>query len=1460
MRKFLPSLLLLLTLLGAAARAEDRPAAKPSLDRLFDALTAVRTFKEVAISPDGQRVAWVEVLPDKAGDPLPPSEIYVADLRSPEAEPRRITAGNGTAAHAEHSLAWSPDGSRLAFLSDREKKGQLQLYLASADRGPIRKVTNLTGHLAGPRWSPGGGQIALLFIENATRTPGPVEAGSAEVGVVEEKVEEQRLALVNLDYGRARLLSPADLHVYEFDWSPDGERFVAVAAHGSGDNNWYIARLYTLEAGSGALKQILKPSMQIAGPRWSPDGKSIAFIGGLMSDEGVIGGDIYTLPSRGGEARNLTPDLQASASSLTWLPSSRLLFSSHVDGGCGIATLDPASGAVRKLWTGAETIAANGWPPAVSLARDGKTSALIRHSFGRPPEVWAGPISDWKQLTHRNDKAQPQWGEARSLHWKSDDFTVQGWLLYPRDYDPKRRYPMIVSVHGGPASVRKPSWPGTFFDLTALAAEGYFVFFPNPRGSYGHGEKFTRANVKDFGHGDLRDILAGVDEVLKTVPVDKDRLAIAGWSYGGYMTMWALTQTHRFRAAVAGAGIANWQSYYGQNGIDQWLLPFFGATVYDDPAVYSRSSPITFIKRVQTPTLVLVGERDLECPVPQSREYWHALRTLGVPTQLMIYPGEGHRVSRPDHRRDIMKRSLAWLDKHLQADRSHKPPQGADRHPLSPPHPNPSPPRGEGLTPQTLRNPGFENKLDGWSVHVYGAQSQIAADDTIRHEGRQSLRISAVEPSDTALGQEVQLRAGRWYRLSGWVRTRGLVLHGASVFGTFQVQLPDGRGILASGLNHGSDTDWTEVALGFHAPADGRARIAVFLAGFGRGTGTAWFDDLKLEEVDLARTPVKVTRDVLCPGEISPLQYGQFIEYLCDLVPGMWAEKLHDGTFEGLTPYKFVFLKETDFRAKAWYPCGAVNRAEHSLDRSDPVSGAVAQKIAVPAGPPCTVGIAQDGIAIDRGKACVFSCWLRQEGLQGPVKIRLHHEGTVHAAHEFRPTEKWVKYSARLVPSAGDTNATLTIEFRGPGTLWIDNASLMPEDNIGGWRPDVVAAVRALKPGIIRFGGSALDDENLGDFEWRDTLGDPDRRKPFRAWGGLQPTGPGLEEIVQFCRLVEAEPLLCVRFRGRSPKDAAEQVEYFNGSADTPLGRLRAGNGHPQPYGVKYWQVGNEREGTEYEKRLAEFCKAMKAVDPSIKLLSSYPRPGVLRQAGELLDYVCPHHYECEDLAREENDLLATRALCRSLAPHRPLRIAVTEWNTTGGDWGPRRARLWTMENALACARYHNLLHRHCDLVEIANRSNLTNSFCSGIIQTDNHRLYKTPTYYAQQLYAVQTGNRPLQIASTMPSNVAPDLSATLSRGGDVVILFAVNSTFEDITRPLDLSAFGGSGGQEVEVWTLADSRQAGEPDVANSFADPQRVRVRSSRFAVSGARFDYCFPALSLTVLRWRVDPGKSS
>jgi len=210
--------------------------------------------------------------------------------------------------------------------------------------------------------------------------------------------------------------------------------------------------------------------------------------------------------------------------------------------------------------------------------------------------------------------------------------------------------------------------------------------------------------------------------------------------------------------------------------------------------------------------------------------------------------------------------------------------------------------------------------------------------------------------------------------------------------------------------------------------------------------------------------------------------------------------------------------------------------------------------------------------------------------------------------------------------------------------------------------------------------------------------------------------------------------------------------------------------------------------------------------------------------------------------------------MLRRELPGHAVKVAVTEWNTTAGDWGLRRAMLMTLGNALACSRYHNLLHRNSDLVEFANRSNLINSFGSGIIQADHHRLYKTPTYYAQFLYATLAGPRPLRLESALPCNVGLDLSATLTARGDTVTLFAVNDTLHPILRPMDFSAFGKSG-PRLTVWTLLDREHAGEPDVRDSFAQPERIRPERSTFRADSPRFEYRFPALSLTVLQWHPE-----
>jgi dipeptidyl aminopeptidase/acylaminoacyl peptidase len=638
-------LLLLAGALGAQTLAPVDPA--------LAAIGATEWPEQAAVSPDGSRLAYVE------------HGIFTTGLKPGDARPAQISLGAGC---QQNSIAWSPDSQQLAFLSDCAKKDQFQLSVVLTNGGLPRQLTHLTGLLADPKWSPDGKQVALLFTQDLLHASGPLDPVPVETGVLESKIYEQRLAVVDVASGATRLLSPADMYIHEFDWSPDGRGFAATAAHGAGDDNWWIAQLYTISL-SGQAKSIYKPPVQqqIAVPRYAPDGKSIVFIGGLMSDEGVTGGEVFQVPAGGGAARNLTPNLRSSASFLIWPKRSpQLYFTEHYDGGSAISKVDPATGQTERLWQGDETINVPFDDNGVSLSDDATASALIRSSWKRPPEVWAGPIGNWGVKTNGNRDIQPLWGEAKSLHWTSDGFHVQGWLLYPVSFDPAKKYPLVVAVHGGPASVLKPSWPKPGFNPTLLSQQGYFVLLPNPRGSYGQGEKFTMANVKDFGGGDLRDILAGVDEAVRTAPIDPRRIGITGWSYGGFMTMFAVTQTNRFHAAVAGAGLANWQSYYGQNSIDQWMLPYFGASVYDDPKVYAKSSPIEFIRNVKTPTLIVVGDRDGECPAPQSYEFWHALKTLGVKTEMVVYENEGHLFHTPEHQKDVLERTIRWFNENLR--------------------------------------------------------------------------------------------------------------------------------------------------------------------------------------------------------------------------------------------------------------------------------------------------------------------------------------------------------------------------------------------------------------------------------------------------------------------------------------------------------------------------------------------------------------------------------------------------------------------------------------------------------------------------------------------------------------------------------------------------------------------------------------------------------------------------
>src|SRR5271156_6719501 len=660
----------LLFVISLTASGSSAPL-DPRISNILGELEKTRIFHQVALSPDGQTIAWV--VDADAG-----TEIEIAPATDPS-RAHRLTAGTGGPC-TEDSLAWSPDSKALAFSSDchapAAANDQSDIYLAApaAASPSVRRLTHLHGGVTTLAFSPDGLHLACLYIEGASRPAGalaPMKPPAGVIGV--EGLEIQRVATIETASGDFRQVTPAGLHVYEYDWAPDSRRIAYVAAPPPGENNWWVAQLYTQSLSGGQPQAILNPELtpgplhglQIAVPRWSPDGRQIAFIGGLMSDQGATGGDIFLMSASGGEAKDVTPDADKSAAWIHWLTQPQLLVSWVKSGQVEIGIIDPESGKTTASYPSIPASVGDGrLEQSLSIAQG--SVAFISSSFQKAPEVYLGPLgSTAHAFTQVNEALKPVWGKSESIQWTSDTFPVQGWLLYPAQYDPGKKYPLIVSVHGGPSSEVQPRWPDLGYNPIAFSALDYFVLLPNPRGSYGEGEAFTQANRKDFGYGDLRDILAGVDAVSAKFPIDQQRIGITGWSYGGFMTMFAVTQTQRFHAAVAGAGISNWQSYYGENSIDQWMTPFFGASVYDDPAVYAKSSAIDFIRKVKTPTLVVVGDRDGECPAPQSFEFWHALRAQHVPTQLVVYPDEGHGFVDPEHRRDVLERALAWFEQYM---------------------------------------------------------------------------------------------------------------------------------------------------------------------------------------------------------------------------------------------------------------------------------------------------------------------------------------------------------------------------------------------------------------------------------------------------------------------------------------------------------------------------------------------------------------------------------------------------------------------------------------------------------------------------------------------------------------------------------------------------------------------------------------------------------------------------
>ena len=617
-----------------------------------DDILSFRSVSNARISPDGRLVVY-EVGSAVAGEHSEPEGSWLW-LSEETGTPRQITFGAGR----DTAPVWSPDGRSIAFLSDRAG-GKLRPYLLSLAGGEARPLDAPQGAIKQIAWSPDGATLAVVRSDGEDRE----EDKEAPI-VVETDPQYDRLWLINVATGEYRRATEAAGHVWELAWLPDSSGLALVVSDEPTAASWYFCWLGTLDLASGALTKLFQPEgQQVARPAPSPDGAGIAAVVCSWSDPGMSGGEMWLVPTAGGEPRNLTPGIPFSVNRAAWKPDGRELLGDAYDGtGTSIVRVG-IDGETERIWREATTISFDG----ISVAADGVTFAAVRSDARRPGEVWRGTAGDsgvaWQALTEFNAGLREKLAsEFTDVVWNGPGgLELGGLLMLPEGASGP--VPLVAIIHGGPtANVRHGFTPSGLAALAPLlAARGIGAFLPNYRGSNGRGVAFADAILGDLGGGEWGDIVAGIDHLIATGVADPEKLGIGGWSYGGYMTMWAVSQDSRFKAAVAGAGIANWQSFHGESILHAWDSRFHRADPHDLDGPYISRAPLTYIDKIATPTLILHGDADRDVPPGQSWEFFRALKDRGVTTELVLYPGSPHGPRKPRHVRDILERSLGWL-------------------------------------------------------------------------------------------------------------------------------------------------------------------------------------------------------------------------------------------------------------------------------------------------------------------------------------------------------------------------------------------------------------------------------------------------------------------------------------------------------------------------------------------------------------------------------------------------------------------------------------------------------------------------------------------------------------------------------------------------------------------------------------------------------------------------------
>lgn len=645
LRPVLVSLILVLPWAAAAQRPMT-----------FDDVLSYKAVSSPAISPDGQVVVFVVREADLEKNAFT-EQLWRYDAASGSS--RRITFTGAR----NRAPRWAPDGLAVAFLSDRAER--TQIYLMPREGGEARPVTRHATPVQSFRWSPDGRSIAFTAVDAKSDETRKAEEAGEDAVVVEARFDWPKLWVVDVETGEARQIVTDDVNVEEYAWSPDGARF-ALRVRPTTLFDWSRqSEIHVMPAGGGPLTRLTDNDTAESGLLWSADGRALLY---TAADEArFINAEpkLFRIDVASREIQRLAASYEHGIDDLAWEPGGgRLLFLSGVGASQRLSALDVETGAITTLTR------TDGTVTGFDVAGAGMV-AFVFTDAAHLPDLWWGRLApfDAKATPAINAQAANwQLGDTRVVRWTSTDgWEIEGLLTLPVGYQPGRRYPLMVVLHGGPHAAVTRAFAPNYIDYhQLLAGRGWAVLRPNYRGGSNYGDRFAQGMNGDTGGGDFRDIMTGVDHVIAQGIADADRLGVMGWSWGGISTGWIVTQTDRFKAASAGAMVSNHFSVFGEADLTYDVEYFYvGGTPWADPGRYLSMSPIGHVMKARTPTLLLHGQEDVRCPFPQSMEFYRGLKAAGVETQLVAYPREPHVFREPKHQLDKMQRETAWFERHV---------------------------------------------------------------------------------------------------------------------------------------------------------------------------------------------------------------------------------------------------------------------------------------------------------------------------------------------------------------------------------------------------------------------------------------------------------------------------------------------------------------------------------------------------------------------------------------------------------------------------------------------------------------------------------------------------------------------------------------------------------------------------------------------------------------------------